>query len=297
MNREELIRYNDFLLMQIDLTRKRVIKPIYRGDSLNNLCEKLNVTFKYENTDIPTVLERLFMVGEKAQRFYTDDDNFNINETSDYVFEKIMKYFKASLKNKNTNTVTFFNRNTTLRDFFSDKSNKALFLNKIESVTENERIAIRNYYLVLLHQLASINYKNKSHFISTSRDYAIAEKFSINKLEPHRIILHCWQPIKMENNIIRKYNLPSYSVGPYHYQKESTILGGILPHFISGLELTSTKDFFPNPNIFNADITNKIFLKGLEIDQINFHEIANLTNYKRTLSTDGIAMWENKTSR
>lgn len=297
MNREELIRYNDFLLKQIDLTRKREIRPIYRGDSLKNLCEKLNVTFNYENTDIPIVLERLFMVGEKAQRYYTDDENFNINEASDYVFEKIMRYFKTSLKNKNANTISFFNKNLALKNFFSEINNKSIFLEKINSATEKERVAIRNYYLVLLHQLASINYKNKSHFVSTSRDYAIAKKFSNYKLEPHKIILHCWQPIKMENYTIKKYKLPLYGVGPYHYQSESSILGGILPHFISGLEITSTNDFFPNPNIFNVEITNEIFLNGLEIDQRNFYDIADLTNYKRTLSSDGINMWENKTSR
>jgi len=292
MNNIELLRYNNFLLKQIDLTRKRIIKPIYRGDSLKNLCEKLNVVYDHENTDITTILERLFMVGEKARRFYTDDENFSINEAGDYVFEKIMNYFQTSLKNKNINTVSFFNRNSTLKNFFSNRNNKSVFLEIVNAATENERVAIRNYYLTLLHQLAAINYKNKSHFVSTSKDYAIAQKFSNYNYDPNKIILHCWQPIQLEKNVVKKYKLPVYSVGPYDYQREFSILGGILPHFISGIEIIRTNDFYPNPNIFKAEITNELFFSGLVIDQSNFDEVVNLTNYKRTLITDGINLWE-----
>ena len=83
-----------------------------------------------------------------------------------------------------------------------------------------------------------------------------------------------------------------YSVGPYDYQREFSILGGILPHFISGLEIIRTNDFYPNPNIFKADITNELFFSGLAIDQSNFDDVLNLTNYKRTLITDGINVWD-----
>ncbi|REG88761.1 hypothetical protein [Flavobacterium aquicola] len=286
MKKIELLRYNNFLLKQIELTQKRVIKPIYRGDSMENLCEKLNVFYDQKEIDIPTLLERLFMVGEKAQRYYTNDENFKIDDAYDFVFENIMKYFTTSLKNKNKHTIAFFERNITLKIFFSDRNNKQLFLEKIGNATQRERIAIRNYYLTLLHQLASINYKKKSHLVSTSKDYKIAEKFA------KEVILHCWQPIQMERNIIKKYKLPHYSVLPYDYQKELTIIGGILPHFISGLEIIKTKEFYPNPNIFINDITNEHFLNGLEIDQSNFDNIVNSTNYKITLETDGIDIWE-----
>ena len=45
---------------------------------MENLCGKLNVPYNQKGIDIPTLLERLFMVGEKAQRFYTNDENFKI---------------------------------------------------------------------------------------------------------------------------------------------------------------------------------------------------------------------------
>lgn len=295
MTQEELIKYNCFLLTQLDLMRKKEIRVLYRGDSLKNLCEKLNVEYNNGDVNVRNILERLFMVGEKAIRYYTINENFRIEDANDYVFDKIMEYFKSSLKAKNTNTIYFFNRNKRVKDFFSDKSNKKLFLEIIESANKNERLSIRNYYLTLLHQLAAINYKKKSHFVSTSSDYKIAEKFANNNSEGHSIILHTWQPIMRERSIIKKYNLPSYSLGPYDYQKEFSVLGGILPHYISGLELKSSNDFYPNPNIFRQEITNETFLNGLDIDQRNFHKIIKLTNYKTAIETDGVEMWERNT--
>lgn len=292
MKKKKLVHYNDFLLKHIDLTAKRIIKPIYRGDSLRNLCNKLNVEYNSEETNIETILDRLFMVGEKAKRFYTIEETFEIDDSSDYVFEKINKYFSDSLKSNNKSTLAFFNRNKSLKSFFSDKKQKRNFLRILEDANEKERIIIRNFYLTLLHQLAAINYKSKSHFVSTSEDYLIAEKFSSHKGELDRIILHCWRPIKEEKAVIKKFNLPSYSLGPYDYQKEFSVLGGILPHFISGLEITRSNEFFPNPNIFSNQITDEIFISGLEINQINFENIFNLTNYKRSLVTNGLDIWE-----
>ena len=293
MTNIELKRHNDFLLKQNELTRKRIIQPIYRGDSLKNLCYKLNVDFDGKSTNIETLLNRLFMVGEKAQRFYTDNENFRIEEADNYVFERILKYYKGSLKSKNKNTVFFFERNRSFTEFFSNKNNKQVFLDKIAKATNSEKINIRNYYLIILHQLASINYKRKSHFVSTSEDYKIAEMFSNGKLEKHRIILHCWYPTKISKVTISKYNLPTYNFHPYQYQREYSVLGGILPHFISGIEFIQSNDFYPNPNIFNQEISNSTFLKGIEINQERFHEIAKLTNYRITLTTDGNNTWEN----
>ena len=293
MTNLELKRHNDFLLTHNDIVRRKIIQTIYRGDSLKNLCEKLNVEFNDSDVDLYTLLDRLFMVGEKGKRFYTDNENFRIDESENYVFDRIFKYYNDSLKSKNTNTIFFFDRNIALKEFFTNKENKIIFINKINGATQSERVNIRNYYLIMLHQLAVINYKNKSHFVSTSKDYKIAEKFANGKREKNKIILHCWIPIKRNREIISKYNLPTYNFHPYQYQREYSILGGILPHFISGIELFESRDFYPNPNIFIQDISTSTFLNGLNINQTHFHEIANLTNYKRTLSTDGNDTWEN----
>ena len=105
--------------MQLDLMRQKEIRALYRGDSLKSLCEKLNVSYNNGNVNVRDILDRLFMVGEKAIRYYTCNVNFRIEDANDYVFDKIMGYFKSSLKAKNTNTTYFFERNKILKEFFS----------------------------------------------------------------------------------------------------------------------------------------------------------------------------------
>lgn len=297
MTNLELQRYNDFLFSINTLSYKREISQIYRGDSLKNLCKKLNVKYLQENTDTNLICERLFMVGEKAKRYYIDDKGFRINDYQDTVFRKIIKYFNDSIKNKNKDIKYFFDRNSALRDFFLNSNNMYIFQEKIREASELEKLAIRDYYLILLHQLAAINYKNKSLFVSASKEYKIAEEFSRSRKEKYRVILHCWQPIRNEKDVVKKFSLPTYSFHPYQYQKEYSLLGGILPHFIHMIEFCYQNEFIPNPNIFNQDINEYTFYYGLDIDQRNFFEILELTNYKRSITTNGIVYWENHSSR
>lgn len=292
MTTSELKRYNDFLLTQTLLSQKQIIQLIYRGDSLKNICEKLNVEYQSNKTNVSEIIEKLFMVGEKAKRYYIDDSSFEIDNYENIVFDKIIKYINDSIKNKNRNIISFFERNYFLKDFFSNRDNRAEFLEKIENASDSEKILIRNYYLALLHQLAAINYKNKSHFVSTSSDYKIAEKFAKSKRNVEKVILHCWQPKKIEVNIVRRYNLPTYSINPFHYQKEYSLIGGIFPHFIFGIEFSHLNEFYPNPNIFKQNISNETFLSGLNIDQTDFSKVLNMTNYKKAIISNGFEMWE-----
>lgn len=295
MTNLKLQRYNDFLFLINTLSYKREISQIYRGDSLKNLCNKLNVSYLEENTDVNLISEKLFMVGEKAKRYYIDNGSFEIDNYEDIVFEKIIEYLNDS--NKNIKNKYFFERNPILSNFFGNKNNKPIFLERIRNASEYEKLSIRDYYLILLHQLAAINYKNKSHFVSTSKDYRIAEQFSNSKKDKNRVILHCWQPIKNEKNIVKKFKLPTYNFHPFQYQKEHSLLGGILPHFIHMIEFCSQNKFILNPNIFKQEINVYTFYYGLEIDQSKFVEMVELTNYKKSITTNGLDYWENRISR
>ncbi len=296
LSKRELELYITFLLKQNELIRKRIIRPIYRGESLANMCEKLNVENKGAETNYERLAEILFMVGDKSKRYFKDLDGFTLNDTDNSVFDKIMDYFNESIKNKNRSVQAFFENNSELKNFFSTKKNKKIFSNALKPLNIIDKLAVRNYYLILLHQISAINYRNKSHFVSASSNYDVAKKFSgLSKNKIDKIILHCWQPIKREHQIVQKCGLPTCGNAPYFYQKEITIFGGIFPHFISGLEITNAKRFFPNPNIFNNEITNDIFLGGLNINQSDFKTIIKKTNYKKSIVTDGTETWEENT--
>ena len=293
LSKRELELYITFLLKQNELIRKRIIRPIYRGESLANMCEKLNVEHKGAETNYERLAEILFIVGDKSKRYFKDLDGFTLNDTDNSVFDKIMDYFKESIKNKNKGVQAFFENNSNLKIFFSTKQNKKIFSNALKPLNKIDKLAVRNYYLILLHQISAINYRDKSHFVSASTKYDVAKTFSgLNKNKIDKTILHCWQPIKREYQIIQKCGLPTYVSAPYFYQKEITIFGGIFPHFISGLEITHSNLFFPNPNIFNNEITNSIFLDGFNINQSDFKTIIKKTNYKKSIISDGNETWE-----
>lgn len=269
---------------------------MYRGDSLKSVCEKLNIDYSNIISNIPILLERLFMVGEKGKRYFQNLDGFEINNTEYYVFDKIMKYFEDSLKNKNPFVAKFFERNKDLKEFFSNRDNKKEFVKIIAKLNNRDKLAVRNYYLILLHQLSAVNYKDKSHFVSTSSNYGIAKSFAESKKsKADRIIIHCWQPVSLERKIAQKYGLPTYKIYPYPYQREITILGGIFPHFIMGIEIEHSNKFYPNPNIFKKDITKDTFLYGLDIDQSNFDDVISSTNYKKMIVSNGLDIWEENT--
>lgn len=264
---------------------------------MQNLCTKLNVKYTEYPTNIRTLLERLFMVGEKGKRYYSDLNGFEIHSSEDSVFDKIGSFYKKSLSNKNPKVVAFYDKNPALKAFFSSKRFKEEFIEIITPLNRAVKLAIINYYLTLLHQLAAINYKQKSHYVSCSTSHRVARKFAENgKSRSDGIILHCWQPIKTEKIIVQHFGLPTYTFPPYPFQREISYLGGIFPHFISGIEFLGTNKFFPNNNIFKNDITDDTFLHGLEIDQRNFNKIAQLTKYKTTIRTNGTEIWES-TSR
>ncbi len=290
LSREELCQFNEFLVKQIYLTNRRIIQPLYRGDNLMNLREKLGIYYSKSETDYKELLSRLFMVGEKSKHFYSEEyfkssnRTIRIDESNETVFHYIFDNLNSSIKSKNSITISFFEKNLLLKSYFSDKkNNKRIFSSSALSANENERIFFKNYYLSLLHQLGAINYKNKSHFVSASTDFTVAQDFSSNDSSSKRIIIHAWRPVNGKiTHRFEKYNLPKYKSVPYRNQKEFSSLAGILPHYIIGLETLRDHKIFINPSIFANPISDDLFINGLNINQENFGEVLKLTNYGKS---------------
>lgn len=300
LSREELLHFNEFLMKQISLTHARHITPLYRGDNLENLHEKLGLEYNKEKPDYAELLKRLFMVGEKARHFYSGEyfnlinrEGILINDVNEVVFNYIFDNIHSSTKDKKPRTRDFFNKNSAFKDFFFDKkNNKKIFSASALSSPIKDQFLFRNYYLTLLHQLNAINYRNDTHIVSTSSNYSVAGKFALGRSSGKRIIIHCWIPT---SNILRdliKNNLPIYEGAPYKEQHEVSLLAGILPHFIIGLRIVEDKLFFINPSIFNNRITNSLFKYGIEINQTNFIEIIRQTNYGAAFEMNEDEIWE-----
>jgi hypothetical protein len=74
---------------------------------------------------------------------------------------------------------------------------------------------------------------------------------------------------------------------PYKTQKEISILAGILPHYIIGLQIIEDERFLINPNIFINPITDNLFIDGLSINQDDFDEVLRQTSYRKSFEVQG----------
>lgn len=291
LNNNELLLFNRFLLRFIQFTNQRVISPIYRGDNINNLKFKLGLSRETNDEAISEMLDRLFMIGEKSRDYYSTalkyTGNFGINEINSHVAKIIFDNLNSALKNRNKKLERFFNLNRNFRDYFIPKTkNKSEFINSFLALNSTDGLFYRNYYLLLLHQLGSISYRENSHLVSSTTNIEVAREFSgDNKSE--RIIIHSWKPtgkLLFRNSQIK---LPRYSGTPYPQQHEVSILAGILPHFIYGLEVVDANKFYINPHLFKNTISDDLFLFGMDIDQSRFNEVLNMTNYRRSFLSNG----------
>lgn len=294
LEQAELLHLNAFLFKLIRFSSTRAVQIIYRGDTLENLHDKLGVHYDAENIEYQQLLSRLFMVGEKARSFFCEtyfdfnrSSTIGLNDFSEKVFQYIFDSLNSAIKSKNTYTVNFFDKNEDFKKFFGKKTNKKEFLSKIELIKESERLYARNYYLVLLHQLGSIRYKEKSHFTSSTTNYSVAQQFSKNNNTQKEVIIHAWSAHSELKRKLNRHHLPVYVGNPYSNQREVSIFAGILPHYIIGLEVTTENTFFINPNLFVNSVSKSTIMDGFNIDQDNFDEILKLTNYKTSFLTNG----------
>lgn len=284
----KLNHFNDFLLRQIQLINDNKIRSLYRGDNLKNLQDKLGVNSDNRESDLIELFDRLFMIGEKSKKFYADEfwgydsnSRFKIEDCSEDVFGHIFFQIDKALKNKNNKLRKFLDKNTKFKNYFHDKENKNKFIASAILIPENLRKYFKSYYLTLLHQLGYVNYKNKSDLVSATSNYSIAQVFSKANQINDPIIIHFWIPnsSKLAKDF-KKYKMPKYVGLPYTEQKETSLLAGILPHFIIGIEIPADETLYLNPNIFTNEINDDLFLQGMIINQTNFISIWKKTNYK-----------------
>ena len=299
MKEREYIKYNDFLLKQIELNQQKKIEIAYRGDSLKNLYKRFGIIDDETEYHKQELLKRIFLIGDKSKYFYKRN-LLNFSETPDYIgfndnnkneIEKIFNYFNNSTKSKKTYIIDFFIKNIELRNYFENEENCNHFVNEI-TISKQQK-AYRNYYLKVLHQLYILEYKKKSHFISTTTDKNVAYDFA----GKNGVIIHCWTPKLKLRLLFKKYNLPKISYLPFKKQYEETILAGVLPHFISAIEILSEFKTYINPNIFVNNVSQKVFTEGLNIDQTEFEEYILKTQFRKSFTIAGRKITESKAYR
>lgn len=286
---EDYIRFCDLLK---ESKEKGILKMLHRGMTKDFAFNELKLDVNFNTID--QFKEKLYFYGEKSKYFWNDKLNtskdhfeFDINDTSEDFFTYIFKEFNKLIQfHTNQVTTQYFEKNITTISFFSQLRNIKLFLLKINHLSAEERINIRNYYLRILHQLGESTYKKNSQFISSSTSEKVPERLKRNE-----IIINFWDLDFSRPDITA--DIPKFVGKPYKNQKEISVFTVILPHFIYSFKYQNST--YPNPAIKTTKNLEFAILCGLDIIQENFSEnLKKDTNYNKGIETDGKEYWEIK---
>lgn len=269
------------------LCKSKKVCFVFRGD------DKLRMQFNVDATDIDLLSHRLFMLGEKGFAFWkqcNDNTEFIKNDSEDaleYVWKKFNeKVCKLKFEKENTlqRVARFLNENPEFEIYFGNEQNREAFMSFSQGKNSTK---IKDYYLSLLHTIGKSG-NGCSYFLSSSKSFKTACEFS---KEENGIVIVGWVPKKgkkekmityndMENNNmdVSGLGLPTFHEPVYSDQHEICLKCGLLPHYIIGY-ITQNK-FIVNPEAL-SEWNDNIPIQGMNIDQKDFAEILEATNYGR----------------
>lgn len=289
------------------LTPSKFKTMFARGESDSNLQKH----YLADTTNIRYLLDMIFCVGEKGRVCFDNDDWIDPDDTDIGNFARICTLLNSALKSAAKGTPErvnrmhkFIQKNKTFSDaFLLAKEN---LIKRYEKLCSEDRTKVNLYYLAILHTINSNRYKDKSVFVSTSRDFEVAEQFE------QSLMFIGWMPKahfpayvaskKMDSftSVCDSVGLPFVSIPVYPEQAEISVRYGILPHFIIGVKIKNV--FYVNPALYETmelfkDCTSIMQMKqlradiirnGLKVNQERFLEYCRKSGYLRYFTYDGI---------
>jgi hypothetical protein len=289
-----------FQKLKHQLSRSGSVKLIYRGDSLYKLYKRFGIIDDKTSENRNELLKRIFLIGDKARYFYKDEilktneyeRNIALTDSDDEIIDRIFLQINSAIKSSKEYLSNYFELNKSIKDYFGSLKNRKLFVDSINATKDKFRY--RNYYLTILHQLYFIEYKNNTHFVSTSTKFEIAKSFA----GKNGVVIHCWLPVlKLKRLLLKKNSLPRQTEVAFNEQYEISLTAGILPHYIIGVEFLADNEFYFNSNILENEINQGILMFGLDINQGNFFTVLKKTSFRKSFFVAGKKFTEHNASR
>jgi len=273
---------------------------IFRGENMKSAFEHSGIEKCYSNQSGEFKFSRhgesIFYIGSKAKSylFKTDEVDFPIelDGTKDDLFKGIYEEFKQNIQHCKLENETKF------KGYFITNRDSSHFCEIIKPLDEKDKIAIKYYYLWLLHAIGETKYKCYSNFVSTTKNFNIAKKFG-----KEEIVYVGWVPRPIKERSVylgsliqarqrlEGLGLPVYMDEPYPTEDEISLIGGFYPHYILGIYNIPKKEFLINDHLLDKKMLDMIYEgrsemiieHGIGIDQSNFEKskFLEISAYKR----------------
>jgi len=270
----------------------------YRGVSREHLVKKLSSNT--EGMDENTMLSYLFYFGDKAKHYYKHNNSgaksmiwlTSIEDMSKETCEKIFKKITSVLKKKkNANITNFRAANPEFDPYFKAPDNHNSF---VHILCELGPVA-RNYYLCFLHTVGNTGLGDMSVLVSTTTSYETATNFAGEVINSYVIWYVIPMPIhnyavnasslnSIEETLLKK-GLPIIEKALYPEQMEYCVIGALFPSHILGVHIPKTSKFVVNPHLFNGANNACDMISSLKLDQEDFENRLEQTNYYRGVGT------------
>lgn len=290
--------YSTFNNLLIAIATKPYTRLIYRGESIDNLKEKLDIG---PHEDLFQKLNYfIFRIGEKGrvyQKQYFEKlkakSVFSINESTErffrYIFNKINH---VVTKSKDAEILKFKRKNIGFVDYFQNKKNLKDFTLKIQKLNKNEQIQVRDYYLTFLHRVGYLGFYLNTFMLSTTVSKTVANKFTTKE----DVVFVSWRNYgaNRQTKLIEYNQLPRYKTLFFSWQREVSLKGGLFPQDIIGFIQRNESIFHINPNIFKYPLLiDYMISNGIPTDQSDFEEVLSQTNYSGYFTDDGRELTDN----
>lgn len=281
---------------------------IFRGESDRNLMNQFNA-----DTKTPDILsECLFMTGEKGRICWADNEGMDPDDVST---ENFLNICRSLARYIDDGIGAGGNRARRIKDFCKKEEqfcngirNETLLVEAYEKLGLEDKRKANLYYLAIAHTINDKEYRDTSAYVSTTINERVAGRFT------HDACIYGWVPKNIwksqarrktidfvdtnEMSEIERTGLP-YCSAVFPNQEEIAIRCGLLPHFIIGYAVDER--FYVNPAVFDAidrmhelksfrkmsSYKRRIQLHGLEINQENFAEFCQRTNFRKYFTYDG----------
>lgn len=288
-----------------DASKNKKVLTTFRGDSYASLADRVGCESGWDGV----IYQRTFYFGAKSKHFLENNKTVakrrhlnsieDVSEaTFEFLFKKIAKICHADAYKGHP----FWDANRDIVELFTNPENRAYFLSRVNAASEEMKVLVRDYYLYLLHTAGRKGVADESMLVSTSTQWLQAEAF-VSRLNAGKIIYYYFVPAPFERycitsqisthafDLIRYLSLPVYAFnsGLYPKQREVSIRGGLLPHFMLGILRVDLNEFVVNPHLLAMpeEDLDSILVSGIKIDQSDFNDRIKETLYQRYAELDG----------